>query len=388
MSRLAGALFVFAVSLMASTGAATGTAGAGWGAVCPTQQASFVSPTPPRRPTAAEYNRVPFAEGQMFANDQHLRDRWSSSRRPMALFARPKVTEEEMEERKEQLRVLLSASKGEIDEFARQNSRSLICSDVEKVHGPKLKLLQKKLGISEKAAGRLFLRTGTCRVLTLSLATLENKMDWLQTKLNLNKSQLRALMERDPIVLSYSIDDSLEPTIDNIQSSLKLSDKELTKMIARQPEVLNFNMSAENIKQRISLLQGLLDLQENDNTDLRMKIKRVPQVLFWQEKCMKESHQWIKQRLGLGDTRIAHMCRSRPELLYLNTTSLDNKADAMQLDLSLSDTEVSDLLSKYPAIFTFSIEENVRPKLQYLRTRFQLDDDGRTILKILPRGLP
>ena len=280
-----------------------------------------------------------------------------------------------MEERKEQLRVLLSASKGEIDEFARQNSRSLICSDVEKVHGPKLKLLQKKLGISEKAAGRLFLRTGTCRVLTLSLATLENKMDWLQTKLNLNKSQLRALMERDPIVLSYSIDDSLEPTIDNIQSSLKLSDKELTKMIARQPEVLNFNMSAENIKQRISLLQKLLGLEEGDVDGVRKYIKQAPDILFWKEESMKESQQWIQERFGLGDARIAQMSRNMPPLLYANTTTLNDKADSIQADLSLSDEELSDLVSKFPNVLGLSTEENVRPKLQYLRTRFELDDD-------------
>ena len=292
-----------------------------------------------------------------------------------ALFARPKTTDEEMENRKEQLRVLLSASKEKIDKLVRKNPSIIVRSDIEKHHGPKLNLLRERLGISKSAAGQLCIRRE--RLLTISLETSENKMDWLQARLNLNKSQLRTVVERDPKILTLSIDDNLEPTIDNIQSSLELSDKELTKMIVRQPKVLVHNMSAENIKQRLSLLQKLLGLQEGDNRTLRKKCIELPPLLFWPEESMKESQQWIQQRFGLGDAKIAQMCRNRSQLLYSNTTTLDDKADSIQAVLSISDDELSDLVSKSPAILCgYSIEENIKPKLRYLRTRFELDDDA------------
>ena len=280
-----------------------------------------------------------------------------------------------MENRKEQLRVLLSASEEDIDKVVRQNPSIIERSDIEKHHGPKLKLLQERLGISKKAAGQLCIRRE--RLLTNSLETSENRMNWLQARLNLNKSQLRKIVKRDPVVLTLSIEDNLEPTIDNIQSILELSDKELTKMIVRQPEVLQRNMSAENIKQRLTLLKELLSLPEGDVEGVRKRIISSPEMLFWPKESMKESQQWIQERFGLGDAKIAQMCRNRSQLLYANTTTLGDKAASIQTALSLSDDELSDLVSKSPAILCcYSIEENIKPKLRYLRTRFQLDDDA------------
>ena len=71
------------------------------------------------------------------------------------------------------------------------------------------------------------------------------------------------------------------------------------------------------------------------------------------------------------------MCRNRSQLLYSNTTTLGDNTNSIQAVLSLSDDELSDLVSKYPAILCcYSIEENIKPKLRYLRTRFELDDDA------------
>ena len=280
-----------------------------------------------------------------------------------------------MENRKEQLRVLLSASNGGIDKLVRQTPSIIIRSDIEKNHGPKLKLLQERLGISKEAAGQLCLKTN--RLLTNSLETSENKMDWLQTRLNLNKSQLKRIVEREPVVLTYSIEDNLEPTINNIQSSLELSDKEMTKIFVKSPDVFRFNMSAENIKQRLTLLQELLGLQEGDIKGVRKCVIIRPDILCWSEERMKELQQWIQQRFDLGDAKIAQMCRNMPQLLFSNITTLDDKADSIQAVLSLSDDELSDLVSKSPAILCcYSIEENIKPKLRYLRTRFELDDDA------------
>jgi len=246
--------------------------------------------------------------------------------------------------------------------------------DIKGNHGPKLALLQERLGISKEAAGRLFLKGN--RVLGTSLATLEKKMDWLQARLNLNRSQLRTIVERVPNALTYSIEDNLGPTFDNIQSILELSDKELTKIIARKPDVLQYNMSAENMTQRMPLLQTLLGLQEDDIEGLRKKCVEAPNLLFWPEESMKGNQQWLRQRFGLGDAKIAQMCRFKPQLLYANATTLDDKAGSIQSDLSLSDDELSDLVSKFPTLLGYCPEKNVRQKLRYLRTRFELDEDA------------
>ena len=291
-----------------------------------------------------------------------------------ALFGKQKLTEEEMEERKEQLRVLLSASEEETDKLVCQNPTVLNFRDINESHAPKLKVLQERLGISEKDAGRLCL--SRCRLLSTSLATLEKKIIWLQARLNINKTQMRRIVGRNHNVLVLSIDDNLEPTIDNIQSYLELSDKDLTKLIAREPKVLQYNMSAENIKQQISLLQELLGLPEGDVGGLRKYIKRAPELLFWSEERMKEVQQWMEHRLGLGDAKIAQMCRNHPDLLSWKISSLEKKADLIQSDLSLNDDELNKLVSQFPVILAYCPEKNLRPKLLYLQTRFELDDNA------------
>ena len=73
---------------------------------------------------------------------------------------------------------------------------------------------------------------------------------------------------------------------------------------------------------------------------------------------------------------MAQMCRFKPQLLYANATTLDDKAGSIQSDLSLSDDELSDLVSKFPTLLGYCPEKNVRQKLRYLRTRFELDEDA------------
>ena len=91
---------------------------------------------------------------------------------------------------------------------------------------------------------------------------------------------------------------------------------------------------------------------------------------------MKDVQQWVQERFGLGDAEISQMCRHQPSLLRSNTKNLGDKVGSIQSDLSLSDEELSDLVYKHSKILACSIEENVRPKLRYLRTRFDLDDDS------------
>ena len=272
----------------------------------------------------------------------------------------------------ERAKLLLLVTKEEIDDLVRNNPSLLDRRDIVGNHGPKLSLLQERLGIDQKEAGRLCLKNK--RLLNISLATLENRMDWLQQRLNLNKSQMRTIVQRNPRVLTLSIENSLEPTIDGIQSSLELSDEEMVKMIVNKPLVLDNNMSAENISQRLSLLQEILDLPEGDIKSLKKYTKRTPLLLFWSKELMKDVQQWIQQRFGLGDAKIARMSKNQPLMLFSNTATLDHKADLIQADLSLSDEELSDIVSKFPVILRLSPEENVRPMLQYLRTRFELDE--------------
>ena len=138
-----------------------------------------------------------------------------SARFPSVLFG-TKISDEEMDERKEQLRELLCATKAEIEQLVAQSPRVLNYSDVVESHGPKVALLQERLEINQKAAGKLCLSAN--RLLRISLENLEAKIDWLQARLDLDKTQLRKIIERSPVTLTLSIEDNLQPSLENIHN--------------------------------------------------------------------------------------------------------------------------------------------------------------------------
>ena len=278
------------------------------------------------------------------------------------LAAMPKVSDEEMEDRKEQLRDLLCATKAEIDELVRSNPSVLERRDIVKSHGPKVAMLQERLGINEKAACRMCLSSN--RLLCASLENLESTMNWLQERLNLSEPQLRTIIGRAPGILTRSIEDNLQPSLEIIQSCLNLSDKEVTKLIVRQPGLL------------LSFLENLLNTEEDDLATLRKAIMGNPLVLFWSEETMLGIQQWMKNRLGLGDAKIAQMCRNSPQILTMKVATLEEKVDWAQAAMSLSDEELCELFGQFPSLFGYDPVQKLQPKLRYLRKRLNLDDQG------------
>ena len=242
-----------------------------------------------------------------------------------------------------------------------------------KSHGPKMVLLQRRLGINEKALGRLCLHA--IRVLSYKLETLESKMDWLQARLNLDKTQLRKIIKRTPVTLTLSIEENIEPLLDIIQSGLELSDKELTKIVVKASELITHDLSAEKLALRCSFLQDILNIDENNNASLRRAVLQCPAILFYPEDKMMEIQHWIAERLGVSDTRIAQMFRNRPDCLVQKVKTLEERVHGMQAALSMKDEELYELFGKFPSLLILSPERNIVPKLRFLRLTLALNDE-------------
>ena len=287
------------------------------------------------------------------------------------LFAKPKLPDEEIGQRKEQLRILLSLTEAETDQLVRNNASILERRDIAKAYGPKLTLLQKRLGITKKAASKLCF-SGS-RLLNVSLGKLEKKIDWLQAKLNLSKSQLSNVITVVPHILAMSVEERLEPTVDCIQASLDLKDKELTKIVVASPGLLKHSFSIETIASKVSFLQEFLKIEEDDLATLRKVVSRHARVLDFSEERMLDVREWMKNRFALGDSKCAEMFRNCPQLLLAKIETLEERANGIQEELELNDEELTRMVSKYPSLLTKSIEESIKPKVEYFRRTLALD---------------
>ena len=86
-------------------------------------------------------------------------------------------------------------------------------------------------------------------------------MAWLQKRLVLDDKSVSKLVQRQPSVLSLSIEDNLEPTLSWLQDRLSLDDKSLSKLVRTQPTVLGYSIEV-NLAPRLAWLQERLDLDD------------------------------------------------------------------------------------------------------------------------------
>ena len=81
-------------------------------------------------------------------------------------------------------------------------------------------------------------------------ATVEPKLTWLQSRLELDAAQLKKIVVRHPQLLGLSVEDNLEPKLDWLRRRLDLDDVGLRKMVLRLPSRAEANMrtrlAAEN----------------------------------------------------------------------------------------------------------------------------------------------
>ena len=84
----------------------------------------------------------------------------------------------------------------------------------------------------------------------------------------------------------------------------------------------------------------------------------------------------MKDRLGLGEAKIAQICRKSSGLLISKIKSLAKKVDWVQEALTLSDEELCEVFGKCPSLFFLDPVNNLEPRLQFLRSTFELDDNA------------
>ena len=257
---------------------------------------------------------------------------------------RPKVSDEELEERREQLRYLLCATRAEMDKLVRQNPSVLNRRDVVLAHRPKVALLQERLGVDEKAAGKLCLR-----LLTSSLETLEVNMDLLQEKLNLTEVEMSNAIKRAPRVLAVSENENnilevqhwmserlglgdarfaqmcrnkptllvskvstLEEKVDWVQEELTLSDEELGKLFGELPVLFGYD-PVKNVSPKLRFLQKTFAL---DNQGLKNLVTKQPSLLSRSKEIVEETVQFYSGLVGESEAK--RVVTKSPNLLIIS----------------------------------------------------------------------
>ena len=180
---------------------------------------------------------------------------------------RPRRSEEEWdavrEERKEQLKEVLCLDQKSVDKLVRAN--------VEETVVPKVAMLQERLEIDQKTAGKIL---SNPFVFSSSATSLLQKIDFLQDRLNLDTKTMARIISSTPWLLTQNVG-NLEKKIQFIGDSLDLADKEAGELISKYPAILPFNVN-ENMPPMMSYLQKRFEL---DAKSLKETLQKYPRLL-------------------------------------------------------------------------------------------------------------
>ena len=173
-------------------------------------------------------------------------------------------------ERKEQIKEVLCLDQKQIDKLV---SAFPIALDfrVEENVKPKVEMLQERLGIDQKTAGKILSHPF---VIGRSSSSILQNIDWLQDRLNLDVKGTAKFLSTNPPLLSQGVE-TLGEKIQFIRNCLDMTDDEVTELITKYSPILHLSVE-EKIPARMSYLKKRFQL---DDKSLKEILRREPRLL-------------------------------------------------------------------------------------------------------------
>ena len=204
-------------------------------------------------------------------------------------------------------------------------------------------------------------------------ATVEPKLVWLQSRLDLDDARLRKILLLLPRVLGFSVENNLAPTLDWLQKRLDLDEEELKKMVVAFPALLGLSVE-DNMAPKLDWLQKRLDL---DDAGVRRLILALPALLGYSvEDNMEPKLQWLQRRLDLDAEQLRKIVlRLPPVLSYSVEATTEPKLEWLQKRLDLDDEQLRKIVLRLPTVLSYSVKDNMKPKLEFLAREIGLTRD-------------
>ena len=292
-------------------------------------------------------------------------------RHPTCTHARPKVTDEEYDERKEKLRQLLCLDQKSVDKLV-DGHPPVLKLNIDENIAPKSEMLQRKLGIDQKGAGEIL------RIQGLSLQkqeTLVAKIDYLQNRMGLSQKQLAKLLVACSALLTRSIKKHYDPLFSSLQISFGFTQDDIAKLAMRSPQLL-WRASEKGTEPVARFLPQVLGLDVQDKEGLKKYIWRDPPLLYASEPQLNKSYEWLLNLLGGNKSVVERVFRNNPQLLGFTIETLQNKVDWYQKKLSLTDEEIRKVVAQSPTILSLGIEDGkMDNKISHIQQIFELNNE-------------
>lgn len=185
------------------------------------------------------------------------------------------------------------------------------------------------------------------------------------TKIGVPQEKLADLLGKQPSILHLSVQKGLMPRVQYLKEEVGISAEDIPLLIQRSPAVLTF--SIENQMQ--PRIEFLLDMGISKENVVKM-ITRHPQMLHYSFENLEEKLKFLGE-IGMNDNEAALTVTRLSQFFSLSVKdSLRPKFTYLTDELG----GTKDTCVKYPAYFSLSLDQRIRPRHKFLE-QFNLAPD-------------
>mmetsp|Transcript_10928 Transcript_10928/g.31353 ORF Transcript_10928/g.31353 Transcript_10928/m.31353 type:complete len:569 (-) Transcript_10928:32-1738(-) len=255
---------------------------------------------------------------------------------------------------------------------------SLLSLSLQRNLIPKVELLDEHLGLDRPALRRLLQRVPM--VLASSMEqNLEPKVYYLRAELGFSPDQCARLLRLSPQVILIPLDETLIPLIEYLQVDLGFSIADVRRALLRFPRMPTYSLE-NKLKPRIEFLETSFDLEP---MALRNFLCAAPQVLGVQ---LEDRLRSLREDLGMSDYQMRACVLGLPTVLtYSVHNNLIPKIQYMMDHTASTRDEVLNMCMAKPSVLGYSLEKRIAPRLEVLRVILERDDTEPVELDLLKR---
>ena len=244
--------------------------------------------------------------------------------------------------------------------------------------------LQKKLDFFRNTMGYSVEETRTLllkepRLMRCSVKDgLTSRYRFLSKEIAIPRDDVRKIVKTNPRILMMSVNQNLQPKLIFFMiMTLRLSSHDVRKILLKFPNVLNYDL--ENHILPITRYFLSLDINSSEVSSMLLKF---PRLVTNSLSKIKYVVGYLRFELGLDADGVRRILYQAPQVLSLSTNNLESKVEYLfqvvapgaQRGDEESTKALSRLIVGMPSLLYLSIEKNMKPKVEYLRSR--LGSDG------------
>eukprot|EP00521_Asterionellopsis_glacialis_P014397 CAMPEP_0195306074 /NCGR_PEP_ID=MMETSP0707-20130614/37015_1 /TAXON_ID=33640 /ORGANISM="Asterionellopsis glacialis, Strain CCMP134" /LENGTH=418 /DNA_ID=CAMNT_0040370283 /DNA_START=14 /DNA_END=1270 /DNA_ORIENTATION=- len=236
----------------------------------------------------------------------------------------------------------------------------------------KLNLFSKLMGYTNAEMRTLFISEP--KLLAAGVETgLVPRMQFLLREMKIPLENLRIIVQKNPRLLLYSLDDNLRPKlIFFFIMTLHMEPTQLTKVLLKYPQVVDYNLECT-----ISPITRYFVAElEFSHVEVRNIVLKFPRLFSNSLAKIKHVVGYFRYELGMEAAQVKRVLYQAPQALSINTdVTLKSKVEFLRDSLSLSNVELIKVLSGMPTLILCGIDSNLKPKVEYLLEAFENNKD-------------